>query len=110
MARRKEGAVETYLHGQVWALGGTTRKFVSPGHRGVPDRILLWPAGITHFAETKGSEDDKVKSHQAREHKRFRDLGHRVEVLRTKEAVDRYIEQFRKEFLWIFQSPSRSSK
>lgn len=34
-------------------LGGLCWKFVSPGHAGVPDRIILLPGGHVLFAEMK---------------------------------------------------------
>jgi hypothetical protein len=97
MSRRIEGAVELYLRGQVRSKGGDTRKFVSPGHRGVTDQLVLWPRGIMHFVETK-SKDGSVKLHQEREHDRMIALGFEVFVLSTKRAVDLYIA--RKRHLW----------
>lgn len=102
VARRGEGVVERYLDARVRGLGGTTRKWVSPGHNGVPDRIVLWPTSIVHFVETK-ARDGELQGNQEREHKRLRDLGNRVEVLHTRELVDNYIEQIRKDHLWIFR-------
>lgn len=109
MARRLEGAVETYLDGQVRALGGFTRKFVSPGRRGAPDRLVFWPGARCDLVETK-SKDGSVKAHQAREHARYADLGFRVEVCHTKEAIDQYIDITRRAYLWTFQTSSRSTK
>ena len=38
--------VERDLHGRCW-------KWVSPGRRGVPDRIVLLPGGVVFFVELK---------------------------------------------------------
>ena len=63
---RAENAVETYLHDEVIKRGGTTRKWVSPGRRGVMDRIVFLPQAPVMFVEVKtlgmGLED-----HQERE-------------------------------------------
>lgn len=104
----RESTVEIYLHGQVTVAGGTTRKFVSPGHRGVSDRIVLWPGALMHFVETK-APGEKAKPHQEREHARMRALGFEVHVLDTKAKIDTYINRVRQEHLWIFRT-SRFTK
>lgn len=104
----RESEVERHLHRQVEHHGGTTRKFVSPGHRGVMDRIVIWPTFTTgtqlpariHFAECK-RPGKKVSnrgrmSAQGREHIRFKNLGCVVLVLDTKEKVNDYIERVRR--------------
>lgn len=96
----RESRIENYLVQQVYLHGGLIRKWT--GHRGAPDRIVIWPAhkgmGLydstparIHFIETK-SPTGKVRSHQKREHARLRDAGCRVFVLHTKEAVDFYMK------------------
>lgn len=49
----KESAIEARLRKEVERAGGRCLKFVSPGHTGVPDRIILMPGGRVYFAETK---------------------------------------------------------
>lgn len=44
---------EQKLTRAVKALGGFCWKFVSPGHSGVPDRIILLPGGAVLFVELK---------------------------------------------------------
>ena len=91
-----EREVEQYFIRRVREAGGLQRKFVSPGHKGVPDRICGFPGAWFAFVElkrpTKGAE-----AHQAREHKRWRDLGFAVFVLDTKTAVDMFIEHMTRE-------------
>lgn len=105
-----EAKVETHLHREVEKAGGTTRKFVSPGHRGVPDRVVIWPrvhpltyyrhqpnvvhAAEVHFVETKAPGKDAEK-HQAREHVRLQKLGCVVLVLDTIRKVDNYVKRFK---------------
>lgn len=48
----KEGTVERYLHDRITKLGGTTYKWVSPGSKNVPDRIVILH-GIIWFVEVK---------------------------------------------------------
>ena len=59
----REAAIEAYLTSKVQALGWLSYKFVSPGTRGVPDRILISPTGRVMFIEVK-REDGIVSPSQ----------------------------------------------
>ena len=72
----RENKVETYLDEQVIALGGITRKWVSPGRDGVPDRIVILK-GKVFFVEVKTVDGD-FEPGQEREHERLRDAGAHV--------------------------------
>lgn len=48
-----EKQIERKLVDGVKKLGGLCMKFVSPGHPGVPDRIILTATGRVIFAELK---------------------------------------------------------
>lgn len=48
-----ENDVEKYLIRQVKAAGGLCWKWISPGRRGVPDRIVVLPGGGIYFVELK---------------------------------------------------------
>lgn len=84
-----ESAVETKFRKTVKALGGRALKFVSPGNRGVPDRIVLFPIPEEHreivakcirFVELKAPKK-KPRPDQVREHQRLRDFGFFVQVI-----------------------------
>jgi hypothetical protein len=69
--------------------GGEAYKFVSPGRRGVPDRLTLYPVPPKHrvivaqyiqFAELKAAGKKPTRA-QKREHERLRALGFKVVVL-----------------------------
>lgn len=49
----RETSVEANVVRQVKALGGVCWKWVSPGIRGVPDRICIFPGGRIVFVELK---------------------------------------------------------
>lgn len=96
----KEKTVEAYLHERVTALGGGTRKWVSPGHNGVPDRIVMWPSGDKgpfytriHYVETKAPRG-VLRVRQAREHKALKKLGCIVLTIYTIEQVDNYVRNY----------------
>jgi hypothetical protein len=86
----RESKVEKLLREGVEAAGGMCEKFVSPGKVGVPDRIVTWP-GAVHFVELK-KQGEAPEPHQLRDHCRRRDMGARVYVLDSKEAVDWYLD------------------
>lgn len=49
----KESTIESYLVRRCKDLGVLCFKFVSPSHRGVPDRLLIFPHGLVAFVELK---------------------------------------------------------
>lgn len=85
----RESKVEKYLREQVELRGGMCEKFVSPGKRGVPDRLITWP-NCMHLAETKAT-DGKVNPMQARDHRRRKKYGINVWVLASIGQVDVYL-------------------
>lgn len=111
----REYKVEDRLAEGVEALGGTCEKFVTPGKRGPPDRIISWPPmstgwaqyivcyhgmnwshpriPIVEFVETKTPTDEKPKSWQLRDHDRRRKMGFNVEVHACFDHVDDYLKR-----------------
>jgi hypothetical protein len=85
----RESAVEAYFVKRVAEMGGRAYKFVSPSHRGVPDRLVLWPKGLTEFVELK-APGKKATLQQMHEHEKLRKLGFTVSVLDSRLAVDEW--------------------
>lgn len=73
----KESNIEKYFKDELKRIGGTSRKFVSPGHDDVPDRIGILN-GFVFFVEMKAHKEPTAA--QKREHKRLRDHGATVYV------------------------------
>lgn len=48
-----EKSIENVLRKAVEDEGGVCLKWTCPGHRGVPDRMILFPGGIIAFVELK---------------------------------------------------------
>jgi hypothetical protein len=86
----RERDVELHLVHKVRAAGGLAYKFVSPGHRGVPDRIVLMPDGKVWFVELK-APGKKPTEQQLRVHAKFACLGQVVVVLDDYESVDDWV-------------------
>ncbi|ECC1562044.1 TPA: VRR-NUC domain-containing protein [Salmonella enterica] len=83
MAYERENLIEKHLVAEVKKAGGVAYKFISPGHRSVPDRIVLLPGGRIVFVECK-APGKPPRADQQREHERLRALGFSVVVLASK--------------------------
>lgn len=75
-----EKQVEAALVRRVKELGGLCEKFVSPGRRNVPDRIITLPNGRIVFVELKAPNKAPTEL-QRRDHDRRRALGCDVRVI-----------------------------
>lgn len=93
----REIVVEKYLINRVENRGGICLKFVSPGLRGVPDRIVLLPDGVLHFIEMK-APGEKPSKQQLYRMSQFRALGFKCEIVDSKRAVDDFIEEALNEY------------
>lgn len=91
----RENKVERYLKQKVEEHGGISRKWVSPGHDGVPDQIV-WMPGLkgmnTWLVEVK-TEGGKYGKSQVREHFRLRNAGLNVRTVFGEQGVDRFIRE-----------------
>ena len=85
----RENKVETYLRDEAKLLGGDSRKWVSPGHDGVPDQITFL-FGKIYLVEVK-TVDGKYEPTQPREHVRLRELGATVCTVFGKKGVDKFL-------------------
>lgn len=81
--------MERALVRRVKALGGLCEKFVSPGRRSVPDRVVTLPGGRIIFVEVKAS-GKRPTDLQARDHERRRALGCDVRVIDSVGAANAF--------------------
>lgn len=87
----KESTIEARLRKAVERAGGRCLKWVSPGHTGVPDRIILMPGGRVYFAETK-APGKKERARQEYVQRKMRELGCEVfSSVDSPEKVDEVI-------------------
>jgi hypothetical protein len=75
-----EKDIETKVCKHANGYGVLTRKYTSPSHRSVPDRLFLFPTGLAVFIEFKQAGKKPTKG-QMREMKKLRELGHYVYVV-----------------------------
>jgi hypothetical protein len=85
----RESEIEAYFVKRVKEAGGLQRKFVSPGHRGVPDRVLVLAATV-YFIEFK-APGKPLRPEQEREHAKWDRAGAWISVIDSKEQVDALI-------------------
>jgi len=106
----RERRVENYLDDEVTKLGGITRKWISPGRDGVPDRIVINPVTAEmmianlrklkpgtlvadfHLVEVK-TIDGVLEFHQGREHDRLIEAGAQVDTVYGAAGVDAWIRE-----------------
>ena len=88
----RERDIEQYFIRRVREHGGLQYKFVSPGHRGVPDRIVIFE-GRVFMVELK-APGKTVRPEQEREHARLNRHGQATWVISTKEEVDYFLKRY----------------
>lgn len=92
----RERVIETYLRDACKARGILGLKFVSPGTRGVPDRVLLGldadGAPVTIFVEIK-RPGAKPRASQLHCHAEMTRHGAHVAVVDTKAGVDALLDE-----------------
>lgn len=86
-----EKTLEANLHSQVKKLGGVCWKFVSPGNRGVPDRIVILPGGFSCFVEMK-KPGESLEPLQLEIHKKIQGLKYPVYVVDSSESLIIFIQ------------------
>lgn len=86
----RENKVEKYLKSRIKEIGGISRKWVSPGHDGVTDQIVV-RCGVVYFVEVK-TNDGKVSELQVREQIRLADAGMKVCNVFGEQGVDAFLD------------------
>lgn len=89
---KPEGKVENYLIKQSENRDFLCFKFTSPGHKGVPDRVVIGKDKVI-FVELK-SENGHPSKQQKFVIKKMRDRGADVRLCFTKEEVDALMNEF----------------
>jgi len=88
----QEKKIEQKLARMVKSRGGICPKFVSPNFAGMPDRIVLMPAGFFAFVEVK-APGEKPRPLQTARHKLLRRLGFRVYILDGEEQIGEMLDE-----------------
>lgn len=87
-----EVRLENRLKKEIERRGGKAPKFVSPGRRGVQDRIVLMPRGRVWFVELKapGRKATPLQEYRADE---LRSLGFKVRTVSTVSELQAFLEE-----------------
>jgi hypothetical protein len=86
-----EVRAEKILADAVKLMGGMCPKFVDPGRRGAPDRMVMLPGKPVTFVEMKREKLGKLSPWQERYHADLRALGHKVFVLWNEKDVNDFL-------------------
>lgn len=88
-----EKTLENRLRLAVERAGGLCLKWTSPGRRGVPDRMVLFPGGLIVFVELKRpGEKVRAQSLQDYWHDRLRQYDFIVRVLSQPEEIAPFVD------------------
>lgn len=90
----RESALERKFRQAVESIGGVAAKWVSPGNRGVPDRLVILPGGRTVYVEMK-APGKPLQPLQEKWARKLRKLGHEVYKIDSDEGIDRFIDEVR---------------
>ena len=90
-----ESRIEQSLVRGVRKAGGWALKLVSPGHAGVPDRLVIMPGGRVIFVELK-QEHGRLTPLQMETHERLRRYCLTVRTLYGAADVNGFLEELRK--------------
>ena len=85
-----ERDIERYLVRRTIEHGGKAYKWVSPGHVGVADRIVLLPGGVVWFVELKTAKG-RLTPLQQLFGADLQRMGMNYIVIRSKEQVDKWL-------------------
>ena len=88
----REATIERRLVVGIRKAGGLALKFTSPGHAGVPDRIVLLPGGKIIFVELK-TYTGRLTPLQISVHNKLRALGFDVRTLYGKDYVEGFLHE-----------------
>lgn len=87
-----EAGLERKLTQEVEHRGGLALKFVSPGWRGAPDRLVLMPQGRVWFVEMKapGRKPRPLQEYRLRI---LREMGFQARVVSTEDELQQFLAE-----------------
>lgn len=86
----QEKEIEKKLREGIERLGGRAYKFISPGNRGVPDRIIALPGARLAFVELKRDEGE-LSGLQKVQIRKLTQMGFEVWVLYGMDQVEAFL-------------------
>jgi hypothetical protein len=90
---KTESLIEVQFKKYIEQQGGRAYKFISPGHRGVPDRLCIFPHSISFFVELK-AEGGKPSELQKKEFDFLTSSGQLVFLIFGSEGLENWKKWF----------------
>lgn len=87
--------LETKLLAECKSLDCLCMKFISPGNRGVPDRLIFCKGGKTYLVEVKDETVKELKGLQDVWQRRFRSLDFDHRLINSKESLNKLLDDIR---------------
>jgi hypothetical protein len=87
---KREREIEAYARKLIGLRGGVMYKWVSPGQKGVPDDVVVWPAG-NDLVEFKSELGGRLSESQQDVKKQIEKVGGTVFLLYSEADVDAYV-------------------
>lgn len=88
----RESTLERKMRLAVERIGGKMPKWVSPGNRGVPDRLAILPGGRTIYVEMK-APGKPLEPMQKKWARTLHGLGHQVYKIDSEEDIECFIQE-----------------
>ncbi len=90
----REKEIEQKLTKMAKSMGGIALKFISPGHDGVPDRLVLLSGGKIAFVELK-APGKKMRPLQVKRKRQLESLGFLVYCIDSLEQIGGILDEIR---------------
>jgi hypothetical protein len=91
-ANMRESPLERKAREAVERIGGKMPKWVSPGNRGVPDRLVILPDGRTIYVEMK-APGKPLEPLQRKWRKTLLGLGHQHYKIDSEADIEQFIRE-----------------
>jgi len=91
---RLEKDLENKLKSEVEKRSGLCLKFTSPGHTGVPDRIVITPKGQLPFVELKKTKRERLDPKQLYWRERLMKYKQSVYTVKEPEDIEELIARY----------------
>lgn len=95
--KRLESSIESYFRSECIRRGWECLKLVSPGHRGMPDRMVVARGGTVAFVEMKRPDGGRLSALQSYWLQDFRRRGFIVGVAHDKDTSDSILREIESE-------------
>lgn len=94
LSKKRESSIESDFRKAIEQMGGLCLKFISPGHAGVPDRIVFLPGGKLILVELK-TTTGRPSAQQLKMQRTLQSLGFKSYIVYGADEVQALLEDIR---------------